>query len=114
MYSLIADGKYRSTSLGRDKWKSLIGSNASLQDNCNREGFNAASVVNGKNPKPGSVSLVTTEAIAGPVTLELGLVLEEILIRPTHVETKLLILQTMVINILRPWDIFWCSERNLT
>ena len=51
-------------------------------------------VVNGKNPKPGSVSLVTTEMIAGPVTLELGLVLEDILIKPTLVETKLLILQT--------------------
>ena len=42
LYSLIADGKHRSTSLGRDTWKSLIGSNASLQDNCNKEGFNAA------------------------------------------------------------------------
>ena len=43
MYSLIADGQYRNTSLGRDTWKSLIGSNASLQENCNKEGFNAVS-----------------------------------------------------------------------
>ena len=43
LYSLIADGKHRSTSLGRDTWKSLIGSNASLQHNCNKEGFNADS-----------------------------------------------------------------------
>ena len=41
LYSLIADGKYRSTSLGRNKWMSLIGSKASLQWNCNKEGFNA-------------------------------------------------------------------------
>ena len=41
LYSLIADGQYRNTSLGRDTWKSLIGSNASLQYNCNMEGFNA-------------------------------------------------------------------------
>ena len=41
LYSLIADGQYRSTSLGRDTWKSLIGSNASLQYNCNKDGFNA-------------------------------------------------------------------------
>jgi len=40
LYSLIADGQYRSTSLGRDKWKTLIGSQASLQENCNKEGFN--------------------------------------------------------------------------
>ena len=41
LYSLIADGKYRATSLGRNTWKKLIGSRASLQPNCNKEGFNA-------------------------------------------------------------------------
>ena len=41
LFSLIADGEYRSTSLGRDKWKSLIGSEGSLQTNCGKEGFNA-------------------------------------------------------------------------
>ena len=41
LFSLIADGKYRNTSLGRETWKSLIGSDASLQLNCNKEGFNA-------------------------------------------------------------------------
>ena len=40
LYSLIADGKYRNTSLGRDSWKTLIGSEASLQSDCNKEGFN--------------------------------------------------------------------------
>ena len=40
LYSLIADGKYRATSLGRNTWKKLIGSRASLQTNCNKEGFN--------------------------------------------------------------------------
>ena len=40
LYSLIADGQYRSTSLGRNAWKSLIGAEASLQNNCNAEGFN--------------------------------------------------------------------------
>ncbi|KAL9953820.1 hypothetical protein ACROYT_G041287 [Oculina patagonica] len=43
LYSLIADGKYRATSLGRNTWKTLIGSQASLQLYCNKEGFNAAS-----------------------------------------------------------------------
>ena len=41
MHSLIADGQYRPTSLGRNTWKLLIGSQASLQRNCNKEGFNA-------------------------------------------------------------------------
>ena len=43
LYSLIADEKHRPTSLGRDKWKKLIGPEASLQTNCNKEGFNAVS-----------------------------------------------------------------------
>ena len=43
LYSLIADGKYRATSLGRNMWKTLIGSRASLQRNCIKEGFNAVS-----------------------------------------------------------------------
>ena len=43
LYSLIADGQYHATSLGRNTWKTLIGSQASLQTNCNKEGFNAAS-----------------------------------------------------------------------
>ena len=45
LYSLIADGKYRATSLGRYSWRRLIGSDAFLQRNCNREGFNARTSV---------------------------------------------------------------------
>ena len=41
LYSLIADGQYRATSLGRNTWKTLIGSGASLQTGCNKEGFNS-------------------------------------------------------------------------
>ena len=37
LFSLIADGKYRATSLGRNTWKWLIGSRASLQPNCKRK-----------------------------------------------------------------------------
>ena len=46
LHSLIADGKHRNTSLGRNMWKLLIGSQASLQSHCNKEGFNAV----GDNP----------------------------------------------------------------
>ena len=38
LYDLIAEGKYRQTHLGRNKWKSLI-SGSSLQHYCNRERF---------------------------------------------------------------------------
>ena len=44
LHSLIADGQYRNTSLGRDTWKALIGSLGSLQTNCSLEGFNVDSV----------------------------------------------------------------------
>ena len=47
LFSLIADGKYRATSLGRNTWKWLIGTRASLQRNCSKEGFNAV----GSNPR---------------------------------------------------------------
>ncbi|RMX56766.1 hypothetical protein pdam_00018071, partial [Pocillopora damicornis] len=40
LYSLIADGQHRNTSLGRNGWKRLIDSEASLQLKCNKEGFN--------------------------------------------------------------------------
>jgi len=41
LHSLIAHGQHRPTSLRRDKWKTLIGFQASLQPHCNIEGFNA-------------------------------------------------------------------------
>ncbi|PFX20265.1 Nidogen-1 [Stylophora pistillata] len=40
LHSLIADGKKRTISLGRKKWKTLIGLQTSLQPHCNMEGFN--------------------------------------------------------------------------
>ena len=43
LFSLIADGQHRATSLGRETWKSLLGSEGSLQLNCNMEGFNVIS-----------------------------------------------------------------------
>ena len=46
LHSLIADGVYRKTSLGRNSWKSLV-PGASLQVNCNIEGFNTRGSRNG-------------------------------------------------------------------
>ena len=51
LYSLIADGQYRATSVGRLTWKSLIGSQASLQRKCNKEGFNLFSTVHRRKSK---------------------------------------------------------------
>ncbi|KAM7448940.1 hypothetical protein ABFA07_003203 [Porites harrisoni] len=45
LYALIADGtrKNFTNNLGRQAWKDLIGQGASLQERCNREGFNLKS-----------------------------------------------------------------------
>ena len=56
LYSLIADGKYRATSLGRNPWKKLIGTRASLQTNCNMEGFNVLSSINNSKARIGICS----------------------------------------------------------
>lgn len=42
LFSLIADGIHRPTSLGRDTWKKLFGDSASLEPYCDSEGFNPA------------------------------------------------------------------------
>ena len=43
LFSLIADGNYRASSLGRNMRKTLVGSRASLQLRCDKEGFNTVS-----------------------------------------------------------------------
>ena len=55
LHSLIADGVYRATSLGRDTWKSLIGSQGSLQRHCNKEGFNAATNIHNSKARIGII-----------------------------------------------------------
>ena len=56
LYSLIADGRYRATTLGRNTWKNLLGSQASLQPYCNWEGFNPAGPNNGPKARIGILS----------------------------------------------------------
>ena len=56
LHSLIADGNYRSTSLGRHTWKKLIGQQGSLQRNCNREGFNSHTVQSHSKARIGIIS----------------------------------------------------------
>ena len=51
LYSLIAEGKYLPTSVGRATWKTLIGSQAFLQANCQREGFNVMTDKDGNWPR---------------------------------------------------------------
>ena len=86
LYSLIADRKYRHTSLDRNAWKTLIGSRASLQVNCNKQGFNAVCIFS-RYSRAELASLRTTKTIAETVTPESGLVQQDILMIPLRVGT---------------------------
>ena len=88
LYSRIADGNYRATALGHSTWKSLVGLQASLQFNCNKEGFNAVSG-DPQIPKQESVSLQTKKMTAKPEIVELALAQEGSIMTPTLVGTEL-------------------------
>ena len=85
-----------------------------MQLNCNKEGFNAAVSDSPDNSKA-RIGIIGnyTKTIAPIVTLELDLVLEDILIIAAHVETRLNIFQIMPKSTLRQWDIFWYSKKKL-
>ena len=109
LHSLIADGQYRATSLGRDTWKTLIGSQASLQSNCNKEGFNAV----GSNIQSSKARIGITnneQNDCNSCDSRLGLGTGGIVTTQTRVVTWHLTHQTMVSKSSRPWDTFWCSD----
>ena len=73
LYSLIADGQYHATSLGRDTWKSLLGSEASLQYNCTREGFNTMSDgIDGSKARIGIIADDTSDCRWGDSRIGFG------------------------------------------
>ena len=112
LYSLIADEKYRNASLGRDTWKKLIGSEASLQVYCNTEGFNIMCGGSGNSKKSyqESAPLLTTRMTASLATPGLDLVQEDDMIPITPVEMRLLVNRIMEINTLKPWVTVWFIE----
>ena len=116
LYSLIADGQYRNTSLGRDKWKELIGSQGSLQYNCNKEG---SFVVTFKVLKPELVLLTTTRMSVTRATQGSDLAQGVTLTIPARVVTRLLFQKIMETVTSKPWDTSWynkyyyCFAKNL-
>ena len=107
LYSLIADGKYRPTKLGRQTWKKLIEA-SSLQQHCNREGFNTERDLLPRRQE--LVSMPTKKIIVNPVIPESHLEELVILMIPTHVETWLLIMERTGKGESRQWDVSWCSN----
>ena len=108
LYSLIADGQYRNTALGLDTWKKLICSNASLQTNCTKEGFNAASAFS-----KARIGILGNEQVTVTALIqESGLALEDILMTVTRVETRQMVttFRIMEKNTSRPWGTYWCND----
>ena len=112
LYSLIADGQYRHTTLGPGTWKTLVGSQASLQPHCNKEGFSAV----GKqktliNAKQESASPLTSRMTVPPVIPELVLAQEVDMMIPTRVEMRQRARQIMETSTSKPWGTFWYSDK---
>ena len=84
LFALIADGKYRATSPGRNTWKTLIGSQASLQTSCNKEGFNAAA--SDKGSSKARIGILGNRRIPEAVTPGSVLEREGTVMTPTRVE----------------------------
>ena len=115
LYSLIADEHYHPTSLGRVTWKRLIGSQASLQRNCNREGFNVL-FGNEESSKAriGIVANNENDCYSCDSGIGFGTGAQEgCTTTLTHVVTKPCTTQIMVIYILKPWDTSWYNEKEI-
>ena len=110
LYSLIADGQCRSTSVGRDTWKSLLGSQGSLQRNCNIEGFNAVSG-SPNNPKARIGIIVNNEDNEyNSCDSRIGFGTGGLLITPTRVALPRKAHQIMETSTSKSWDIYWFSD----
>ncbi|KAL9954459.1 hypothetical protein ACROYT_G042000 [Oculina patagonica] len=102
LYSLIADGQYRATSVGRNTWKKLIGSQAYLQTNCNKEGFNAVGSAKGYSRARIGI-LGNNENDCKTPDSRIGFGMGGIVMTPTRVET-------LEAKTSKPWDISWFSR----
>nr|XP_058950977.1 uncharacterized skeletal organic matrix protein 5-like [Pocillopora verrucosa] len=99
LFSLIADGQYRATLLGRDKWKELIGSQGSLQYNCEKEGFNVVCSRSGHSKaRIGIVSENKNSSFVARATQGSDLAQKGTLTPQTRVVTRPLSIQIMETN----------------
>ena len=108
LYSLIADGEYHNTTLGRDMWKTLLGDHASLQRNCNMEGFNTECHDRKESAR---IGIVTNNEGNCHSCDSRGLVQKEKLITPE--ETWLSTTRIMETKTSKPWVTYWFSEWSL-
>ena len=104
LYSLIVDGQHRATSLRRQKWKSLIGPEGSLQPNCNTQGFNAVGTSSAMSKAwIGIIGKEQNECNNCESRNELGT-------GGSPDDSKQCTHQLMETNTSKQWDSSWCSD----
>ena len=109
LHSLIADGRYRATSLGCEKWKDLIGSQGSLQNKCNKEGFNV--VCTKKEHSKARIGIVSNGGKkCDSCDSRIGLAREGALTIQTRAVTRPVFLLIMDTNTSKPWDTSWYNK----
>ena len=110
LYSLIADGKYHATSLGRNTWKTLIGSQVLLQPHCKKKGFNAV----GDSPLQSKERIdisANKQNDCSSCDSRIGLAQEVHMMTPTRVEIRQRTGQIMVTSTSKPWGKSLYSDR---
>ena len=115
LYSLIADGKHRRTSLGRETWKTLLGDHASFAIAQSSIVIRKGSILNVlMTSHPQGLALwQITKSPAIRVIPGLGLVQKEGYIISTPVETWLCTQRIMETKTSKPWVTYWFSEWSL-
>ena len=110
LHSLIADEEYRATSLGRNTWKTLIGSQGSLQTNCNKEGFNIVSRL--RDYSKARVGILGNDNNdCKSCDSRIGFGTGGYWMTLTRVETWLRSEEIMESSTLRRWDLFWLIRK---
>ena len=109
LHSLIADGQFRPTSAGRDTWKSLLGSQGSLQHNCNREGFNVQSDLQNR-PKTRIGMIGNNEGDCFSCDSRIGFGSGGAPVTPTRVALKCKPHQIMETSTSKSWDTYRFSD----
>ncbi|CAH3140542.1 unnamed protein product, partial [Pocillopora meandrina] len=110
LFSLIADGKYRATSLGRNTWKWLIGEGPPCSPTAIRKDsmqWETILVI----PKQESASRLTSRMTVVPVTPELVLAQEVYMMILARVEMRQCTRQIMETSTSKPWVTSWYIER---
>ena len=112
LHSLISDGHYRSTSLGRDTWSRWLVHKALYSLNVTKKGS-----MSNRRFLPGSIKLPEQELATTTIIIALMLIPESVLVQEGHTIKKTRVESMHAWNFLimekdtlKPWDTSLCNE----